>query len=173
MQEIIWNPTRQVWETEQADLFSGQREPYSATWPTSGMTRNGRLLPLPMSGHRIGENECSSSPKLPTPKAHDGVFGTPRTSGRPIEKSTHLQTIVGLLSAPNLNLDAVTPHFAGRVDTNSGCIATGSDDALNHANAQASLLPTPRATDGMKGGPNQRGSSGDLMLPSAVMNLDE
>jgi DNA (cytosine-5)-methyltransferase 1 len=32
------------------------------------------------------------------------------------------------------------------------------------------LLPTPRATDGAKGrgGPNQRGSSGDLMLPSAV-----
>lgn len=33
------------------------------------------------------------------------------------------------------------------------------------------LLPTPRATDGEKGGPNQRGSSGDLMLPSAVMQL--
>ena len=32
----------------------------------------------------------------------------------------------------------------------------------------ASLLPTPRATDGTTGGPNQRGSSGDLMLPSAV-----
>ena len=30
------------------------------------------------------------------------------------------------------------------------------------------LLPTPRATDGPKGGPNQAGSSGDLMLPSAV-----
>lgn len=33
------------------------------------------------------------------------------------------------------------------------------------------LLPTPRATDGTKGGPNQRGSSGDLMLPSAVMQM--
>lgn len=33
---------------------------------------------------------------------------------------------------------------------------------------EAALLPTPRATDGTKGGPNQRGSSGDLMLPSAV-----
>ncbi len=34
--------------------------------------------------------------------------------------------------------------------------------------AVSGLLPTPRATDGTKGGPNQRGSSGDLMLPSAV-----
>ncbi len=33
------------------------------------------------------------------------------------------------------------------------------------------LLPTPRATDGTNGGPNQRGSSGDLMLPSAVHQL--
>ncbi|MFE7504006.1 DNA cytosine methyltransferase [Promicromonospora sp. NPDC057488] len=30
------------------------------------------------------------------------------------------------------------------------------------------MLPTPRATDGTKGGPNQRGSAGDLMRPSAV-----
>lgn len=33
------------------------------------------------------------------------------------------------------------------------------------------MLPTPRASDGEKGGPNQRGSSGDLMLPSAVALL--
>lgn len=33
------------------------------------------------------------------------------------------------------------------------------------------LLPTPRATDGTNGGPHQRGSSGDLMLPSAVVQL--
>ena len=33
------------------------------------------------------------------------------------------------------------------------------------------MLPTPRATDGTKGGPNQRGSSGDLMLPSAATLL--
>jgi DNA (cytosine-5)-methyltransferase 1 len=37
--------------------------------------------------------------------------------------------------------------------------------------AAGALLPTPRATDGPKGGPNQRGSSGDLMLPSAVCQL--
>lgn len=32
----------------------------------------------------------------------------------------------------------------------------------------AELLPTPRATDGTKGGPNQRGSKGDRMLPSIL-----
>ncbi len=33
------------------------------------------------------------------------------------------------------------------------------------------LLPTPRASDGEKGGPNQRGSKGDLALPAAVVQL--
>ncbi|MEV0188441.1 hypothetical protein AB0I39_07900 [Kitasatospora purpeofusca] len=33
------------------------------------------------------------------------------------------------------------------------------------------LLPTPRASDGTKGGPNQRGSKGDLTLPSAAARL--
>lgn len=42
----------------------------------------------------------------------------------------------------------------------------GDDSCLTGA-----LLPTCRATDGVKGGPGQRGSSGDLMLPSAVVLL--
>ena len=33
------------------------------------------------------------------------------------------------------------------------------------------ILPTPRASEATKGGPNQRGSKGDLMLPSAVVQL--
>ncbi|MFB6393582.1 hypothetical protein AAFH96_10745 [Polymorphospora sp. 2-325] len=33
------------------------------------------------------------------------------------------------------------------------------------------LLPTPRATDGAKGCPGQRGSHGDLTLPSAAVRI--
>lgn len=47
----------------------------------------------------------------------------------------------------------------------------GRDDNPRGVDLNAALLPTPRATDGTKGGPNQRGSSGDLMLPSAVSSL--
>lgn len=46
-----------------------------------------------------------------------------------------------------------------------------SADAGRPDGAPVALLPTPRVTDGAKGGPNQRGSSGDLMLPSAVTLL--
>lgn len=53
---------------------------------------------------------------------------------------------------------------------------TGPDEGHGSANLgrgsrTVKLLPTPRATDGTKGGPNQRGSSGDFMLPSAVVQL--
>lgn len=47
----------------------------------------------------------------------------------------------------------------------------GSKDDANLWSVTARLLPSPRATDGTKGSPNQRGSSGDLMLPSAVHEL--
>jgi len=42
------------------------------------------------------------------------------------------------------------------------------EHGLSLAAEICSLLPSPRATDGTHGGPNQRGSSGGLMLPSAV-----
>lgn len=45
------------------------------------------------------------------------------------------------------------------------------EDERRGKDTHVELLPTPRATDGTKGGPNQRGSSGDLMLPSAVQTL--
>ncbi len=39
---------------------------------------------------------------------------------------------------------------------------------LTDAAVRLRTWPTPRASDGTKGGPNQRGSAGDLMLPSAA-----
>jgi DNA (cytosine-5)-methyltransferase 1 len=60
--------------------------------------------------------------------------------------------------------DALPPTPAAR--DHKGANQRQDDTCLHGA-----LLPTPRASDGTKGGPNQRGSSGDLMLPSAVMEL--
>jgi DNA (cytosine-5)-methyltransferase 1 len=37
--------------------------------------------------------------------------------------------------------------------------------------AGLTLMPTPRATDGDKGGPNMRGSSGDVMLPNVAVAM--
>ena len=99
-----WNPQTQLWETDQMDLFSGRRVPYSPPWPTSGMTRSGRLLPLPMSGHPIGGNECSSS-QLPTPTASDAHWKTTHAGGN--------LTLQGAVGGVNLR-DAERHAKAGR-----------------------------------------------------------
>lgn len=73
MQRAIatWNAAEQIWETEATDLFSEKQVPYSAAWPTSGMTRNGQLTPLPTASHRAMDE--SGLLLLPTPVAqHSG-----------------------------------------------------------------------------------------------------
>ena len=63
-----WNPSRDIWETDQVDLFSGLPDVYSETWPASGLTQNGRLYELPTLGRHTSGPGCSL---LPTPTARD------------------------------------------------------------------------------------------------------
>lgn len=58
-----------------------------------------------------------------TPKAMDGVFATPRTSGRPMHRATHLQTQAIAQLTENSDLPPVGPI---RI-TASGQMLTGSD----------------------------------------------
>lgn len=60
---------------------------------------------------------------------------------------------------------------AGPQPARSHDVPLGPDPRGDRGRDYLRLMPTPRATDGTKGGPNQRGSSGDLMLPSAVAQL--
>lgn len=86
---------------------------------------------------------------LPTPRTTDGT-GT----GVHGDGGLDLSTAVALLPTPQAS------------------IAAYSSDGYGATLAEVTrLLPTPRATDGTHGGPNQRGSRGDLMLPSAVQLL--
>lgn len=50
----------------------------------------------------------------------------------------------------------------------NGCVYERPTSVLPMAVTAGSWLPTPLASDGEKGGPNQRGGSGDLRLSSAV-----
>jgi DNA (cytosine-5)-methyltransferase 1 len=65
---------------------------------------------------------------------------------------------------------AVSSPPTPKARDHKGCDPNPRGVDLNQAVHDA-FLPTPRATDGTKGGPNQRGSSGDLMLPSAIQLL--
>ena len=68
------------------------------------------------------------------------------------------------MPTPTADRDGNTPetHLARKPGRT---VVTSLDVVVNH------MLPTPRASDGSKGSPNQRGSSGDLMLASATAHL--
>jgi DNA (cytosine-5)-methyltransferase 1 len=183
-----WNPARCVWETGQGQ-FCGHLAVFSETWPISGMTRGGvayelptsallmagsapSLLPTPLSvpSSEASHNQLSGTFRaamdkalslLPTPAAYDGERGGPQDPAKRKAggHSVTLQDAVHVLLPTPKTTDSHHSSPADMARNEPGLRAIGR------------LLPTPRATDGTKGGPNQRGSSGDLMLPSAVQLL--
>ncbi len=100
---------------------------------------------------------------LPTPRAADGfaTMGAPGAARHVAAGNGSLAEVIGVDLLPT---PTATPYGSNR---------SASDGATVRPSLAAvdTLFPTPRATDGTKGGPGQRGSSGDLMLPSAVALL--
>ena len=98
---------------------------------------------------------------LPTPTASDAKNATHRTqTGGP-----SLPDQARLLATPRASDTGMAGRRAG-----AGLRPPLSRQVLPLADPEV-LLPTPRATDGTKGRPAQRGSKGDLMLSSAVLRL--
>lgn len=65
-----------------------------------------------------------------TPKALDGVFATPRTSGRPMHRATHLQTQAIAQLTDNSDLP---PGMQPTRITDSGQMLTGSDAGMENS----------------------------------------
>lgn len=77
--------------------------------------------------------------------------------------SLHIE-VLRLLPTPEAKLSDSGPDSLGGV---TKALGEGTLFAIDET--PDTLLPTPRATDGEKGGPNQSGSrEGDVMLPAAV-----
>ena len=74
----VWNPTRGIWEKPQLDLF-GQQEQFWETWPTSGMTLNGKLYRRAEPVLPTDDNEFSLLPTPVSSDAHRGPHWNKRT----------------------------------------------------------------------------------------------
>lgn len=115
------------------------------------------VFPTPCAGDNVNDTESQhnrNSPSLtqvskhfPTPQAVDGIMGRPRTTGRPIEKSTHLTTIVTLLPTPSASDGQRPEDMPSQARRNSPGIT-----------AVSAHFPTPAASDSTGGGqhPNKR-----------------
>lgn len=142
-------PPPPLWTKKKASSKNAPLPASWENWPTVGGMRNGSLFQRPMWVPATGAPDGSASPgeKWQTPKASEEESGSGMNSrGEPKLKA----------QANNW----MTPHGMGGMDS-TGKLGAGGEFAK-----QATCWMTPRATDGTNGGPNQRGSKGDLMLPS-------
>jgi hypothetical protein len=136
--------------SEQEDLVA-----LCASWPASGSISGGRLSQPQRLEPRTSEKDGSSL--LPTPTASEYgscVGGAAGRSGK-VRPSLSSMARADLWPTP-------TVHGNHNVPKNGTSSGTGLSTAVK-------LWPTPRASDGAHGGPNQRGSRGGLGLPAAVV----
>jgi DNA (cytosine-5)-methyltransferase 1 len=141
--------------------------------PTAALGDEQRGFPSPeVASRRFGlgrRNLDDAVAMLLTPVATDGKHnGSPGDMAR---KSPNLGALVTFLPTPTVADSRGTRNAtAGRSVAASTKVNAGwtLSDVVYDGQIQ-SMMPTPRASDADKGGPNQRGSAaGDWMLPTAV-----
>lgn len=126
-----------------------------------------------LSGRGAGSSTASMK-LFPTPKASDGVFGTPRTSGRPPEKATHLGTIVSLLPTPNASDGSGGGQHPTKREGHSRqlidyALLAGSQDwgayeaAIRHQESLSRVAPSPTEPN-TKGNPRLAAAFSEWMM---------
>lgn len=144
-------PPPPLWTRPESSSKSVQRPASWENWPTEAGMRNGRIFARPTLAQAISANAGSASRGAwLTPCGMTGVT----TDGR-IGAGGEFSRQVTNWATPDANATE-------RTNRSSSAGATERPTLALAARGWA----TPRATDGTKGGPNQRGSAGDQMLPS-------
>jgi hypothetical protein len=182
-------PPPPLWTKPKAILKSARPPASWENWPTAGGMRSGSLFQRPTWVPAMAVHAGSASlGEWLTPNVPNG--------GRSVSAemvASHGMTVSG--EKRTVGLESQTKHWAtptaqehtgaGHPETKQGAInlrsqvsnwATPDCNTSTYSNGkfgpnlrqQSADWPTPRATDGTKGGPNQAGSKGDLMLPSAA-----
>ena len=107
------------------------------TWSDWDMPAGLPICRLRASAPRTSDSACGG---WPTTKASDGIFHSPRTSGRPMEKSTHLQTIAQLAGWPSPMAGTPAQH---------GYNEAGNTGTGRKTVELLSGWPTPNAANGI------------------------
>lgn len=135
--------------------------PNDAEDPARWLARQARHRARGINGNGMGTPLSIAVRLLPTPIASDAKNCTRRTqTGGP-----SLPDQVQLLPTPRASDSGTAGRRASR-----GFRPPLSQQILPLVTPNT-LLPTPLASDGTKGCPRQRGSKGDLTLPSTVVGL--
>ena len=165
-----FDPESFSWKTAQISLWQGLTA-YSWNSMRWGMMRDGLLFQPKRWAPRTSG---SGSGSLPTPTAQS--YGTnqtdsPQAKVRPslaqLARKNLPTPMVSRCSYQSQKDGSQTPMLAKLVHALAQEITKAG--GLNHW--KRSRLPTPLATDGEKGGPNQRHTNGSLQMPALAARL--
>jgi hypothetical protein len=141
-----YDPATSSWRTSQRSLLGGW-EPFSVTFPRSGMTRSGTLFQLQPLVRRTGGNECGSSAfvaglvhkpthHVPTPTASDHISRkstSSETLNYETNKTVSLDRFVTMYPTPTTKANQMCPSMMSR--------------GVACRNLRSAMWPTPRTTD--------------------------
>lgn len=171
-------PPPPLWTKPKGLLKNAQPPESWENWPTAGGMRSGSLFQRPTwvpamgaAGGSAGRGEAWPTPRADSKPGErlDGKGGKSLdVQGRmwatpDCNTSTYSNGKMG----PNIREQAST-WPTPQVGTGENSHGQISGDFRNRMEELLKGWPTPRGTDGTKGGPNQAGSKGDLMLPNAA-----
>lgn len=171
-------PPPPLW-TKPKGLSTSARPPASwENWPTAGGMRNGSLFQRPKWAPVMGGSGGSAGrgENWPTPQVGTGENSHGQISGDFRNRMEELLT-APMWATPDCNTSTYSNGKMGPNIREQATSWNANSAAINSPNpagatdvptAKATAWPTPKGTDGTKGGPNQAGSKGDLMLPSAA-----
>lgn len=185
-------PPPPLWTKPKA-ISKNERPPASwENWPTAGGMRNGSLFQRPtLERTTSGTGGSASLGAWPTPDCNTSTYSNGHM-GQNIREATSLWLTPNVPNGgrsvsealvqskgmtpegekKTVGLESQTRYWAtpktitGGANSQRELRGAGGPDLQEQVQAWA--RPTPRATDGTNGGPNQAGSKGDLMLPSAT-----
>lgn len=118
-----------------------------SAWPRDGITQSGDVWGHPHVG--CGKTDTP----LPTPTARDAS----RAGGRKTPEGRPLSEVIALLPTPTQSDGIGGPGHSGR-------------GGAPNLRTQMAYMPTPKASDATKGGPNQRDSKGHHALPALAQS---
>ena len=150
-----WHPDGPCWRTCQASLLTGTAEPWSGSFPRSGMTAAGGLYPLRTLGHHTGATGGGAL------RIEQGYVPTPTASNRPNRSNAR----------PRLSLEDVAQRGQPMFPTPAASDAERASTTYPKGNqtlegAARELWPTPTVS----GNNNRKGvspNSGDGLATAA------
>jgi hypothetical protein len=111
---------------------------FNLIWKAKATPAGRQVYRLRASGRRTLDNDCGL---WQTPKALDGVFSTPRTTGRPMHRATHLQTqTIALLTNADPTL-ASWPTASARDWKDTSGMATTATNPDGSTRSRLDQLP--------------------------------